>query len=139
MSVVWGPDAPSARDRLAARQAALVDALVAGGPPPPGFDTARLDATRRALLRKRAGLAAESWPLLAASFGGSWNAVFARHRDGHEPVGALRDGWDVARAVTGLTGAAAAELAAREAAFRYDGRRAPRPRLRTRLRRMRRR
>ncbi|QJY46615.1 hypothetical protein [Pseudonocardia broussonetiae] len=139
MSVVWGPDAPSARDRLAARQAALVEALVAGGPPPPGFDATRLDATRCALLRKRAGAAAELWPLLAASFGARWSAVFAEHRDGHEPVGALRDGWDVARAVTGLTGGAAAELAAREAAFRYDGRHPPRPRLRTRLRRMRRR
>ena len=47
---------------LAARQAALVAALVAGAPDPPGFDPARLAAARRALLRKRAGEAAKHWP-----------------------------------------------------------------------------
>ena len=54
---------------LAARQAALVAALVAGAPDPPGFDPARLAAARRALLRKRAGEAAKHWPVLAASLG----------------------------------------------------------------------
>lgn len=125
MSVHWGPDAVAP---LARRQAALVEALVAGGPAPPGFDAADLDATRRALLRKRAREAAAQWPLLAASYGDRWPSVFAEHRSGHEPVGPLRDGWDVARAVTGLPAGAAAELAAREAAFRYDGRNRPRPR-----------
>jgi hypothetical protein len=116
---------------LAERQAALVAALVAGGPLPPGFDPARLAATSRALLRKRATEAARHWPLLAASFGPDWPRVFAAHRDGHEPVGPFRDGWDVAVALR-LRGVlptpAAAELAEREAALRYDGRSAPRRR-----------
>lgn len=121
----------SERADLAARQAALVAALVAGGPPPPGFDTVRLDATRRALLRKRAGLAAGAWPLLAASLGAQWQSAFARQHDGHESGGALRDGWDLARALRdggGLAPAAAEELAAYEAEWRYDGRSAPRRR-----------
>lgn len=128
--VTRGSGAPD----LADRQAALVTGLVADGPPPSGVDPGRLDATRRALLRKRAGEAAKQWPLLAASFGDRWASVFAQHRDGCEPVGALRDGWDVARTVD-LGPAAARELADHESALRYDGRSAPIPRLRTRLRR----
>jgi len=54
---------------LAARQAELVAALVAGGPVSSGFDPGRLAVTRRAMLRKRAGEAAAAWPLLAASLG----------------------------------------------------------------------
>jgi hypothetical protein len=116
---------------LAERQAALVAALVAGGTLPPGFDPARLAAARRALLRKRAADAARLWPLLAGSLGADWARVFAAHRDGHEPVGALRDGWDVAVALREcgeLPASAAAELAVREATMRYDGRGAPRRR-----------
>lgn len=123
---------------LADRQAALVASLVADGTPPTGFDAARLAATRRALLRKRAGEAAKVWPLLAASLGSGWARVFATHRAGHEPVGALRDGWDVARALRedGELGApAAAELAERESALRYDGSHEPTVRVRTRVRR----
>jgi hypothetical protein len=116
---------------LAERQAALVAALVADGLLPPGFDPARTAATRRALLRKRAGAAAREWPLLAASLGAAWPRVFAAHRAGHEPVGALRDGWDVAVALRGrgeLADGAAAELAGRESRMHYDGRSAPRRR-----------
>ncbi|WP_308187713.1 DUF692 domain-containing protein [Pseudonocardia abyssalis] len=120
---------------LTDRQTVLVANLVAGGPRPPAVDPGRLDATRRALLRKRAGLAAVEWPLLAASYGDRWASVFARHRDGCEPVGALRDGWDVARSVDDLGPGAARELAERESALRYDGRSTPLPRLRTRVRR----
>jgi hypothetical protein len=114
---------------LAERQAALVAALVAGAPDPPGFDPARLAATRRALLRKRAGEAAKHWPVLAASLGTRWSTVFAVHRVDREPVGGLRDGWDVARALRAeLTPDAAAELGEREALWRYDGAHPPRPR-----------
>jgi pimeloyl-ACP methyl ester carboxylesterase len=124
---------------LAARQADLVAALVADGPVPTGFDPARLDATRRALLRKRAGEAAKLWPLLAASLGAEWPRAFAARRAGFEPVGALRDGWDIARALQRcgeLGTGAAAELSEREAAFRYDGHSDPRPRSRSRVCRM---
>ncbi|WP_232663919.1 hypothetical protein [Pseudonocardia sp. TRM90224] len=131
---------------LAERQAELVAALVAGAPFPEGFDTRRIEATRRSLLRKRAIEAAKAWPLLAASLGDGWPATFVRLREGNPPVGALRDGWEVARAIrgsTGLTPAAADELALWNARLRYDGTGDPRPRhlvgLRTTLLRLRRR
>lgn len=116
---------------LARQQAELVAALVGGAATPPGFDEARVAATRRALLRKRAGEAAKAWPLLAAGLGPTWPDVFAAERAGTEPVGGLRDGWDVARALRdrgGLSDGAAAELRAREAELRYDGVSAPRAR-----------
>jgi hypothetical protein len=124
-----GSAAPGVPSGLAARQAALVAALVAGGPDPEGFDPARLAATRRALLRKRAGEAAREWPVLAASLGPRWVATVADHHAARPPGGALRDGWDVARALRAqLTPDAAAELAEREARWRYDGAHPPRPR-----------
>jgi hypothetical protein len=116
---------------LAARQAELVAALVAGAPTPAGFDETRIAATRRALLRKRAGEAARAWPLLAAALGAGWSDAFAADRTGTEPTGGLRDGWDVARALRArgeLPAAATGELREREAALRYDGTSAPRPR-----------
>ncbi|MCO1654789.1 hypothetical protein [Pseudonocardia humida] len=123
---------------LAARQAELVAALVAGGPLPAGFDAVRVEAARRALLRKRAGEAAKAWPVLAAALGPDWVPAFAADRAGTEPAGGLRDGWDLARNLrrrAELPGAAAVELAAREAELRYDGRSAPRPRALAPLRR----
>jgi hypothetical protein len=120
---------PRATADLAERQAALVAALVAGAPDPPGFDPARLAAARRALLRKRAGEAAKHWPVLAASLGSRWSTVFAVHYACREPVGGLRDGWDLARALRpDLSADAAAELRDREALWRYDGACPPRPR-----------
>ena len=110
---------------LATRQAALVAALVAGAYPyPAGFDTSRLAATRRALVRKRAGAAAAVWPLLAASVGPDWPAAFAASVQGRPPTGALDDGWELARTLyrRGELGAAAAvELAEREVTLRRTG------------------
>jgi hypothetical protein len=123
-------------DDLAARQAALVEALVAGGPDPAGFDAARLVATRKALLRKRAGETAKLWPLLAATHGDRWHGTFAAHAAGQEGAGALRDGWDLARVLRAagtLPGSAADELAEREAGWHYDGTNPPRRRHRARL------
>ena len=110
---------------LAARQAELVAALVAGAPDPAGFDPDRLAVARRALLRKRAGEVAAVWPLLAASLG----PRLARHRSpltstGRAPAGALRDGWDLARELGRrgeLSDAAAVELAEREVTLHHDG------------------
>jgi hypothetical protein len=127
------------RPTLAARQAELVAALVAGGRTPSGFDEDDLDVARRALLRKRAGSAAREWPLLAAALGERWYSTFAGLRAGADPVGGLRDGWDVARALHQrgeLPASAGAELADREAALAYDGRHAPRPRRSAALRRL---
>ncbi|UGT59149.1 hypothetical protein [Nocardia asteroides] len=54
---------------LATRQAELIRALVADGPPPSGFAPDDLTATATALLRKRAGLVAKRYPLLAKQCG----------------------------------------------------------------------
>ena len=116
---------------LAARQAELVAALTAGAPPPPGFDPRRFGAARTALLRKRAGEVARQWPLLAAGHGAAWPRTFAAWAATRPTAGSLRDGWDLARdqgAAGTLPPLAAAELAAREAAWHYDGTGAPRPR-----------
>jgi hypothetical protein len=51
---------------LAEQQRAVVRALVAGGPLPPGFDARRLELTRLSLLRKRARGVAAHWPALGA-------------------------------------------------------------------------
>ncbi|RFS47348.1 hypothetical protein [Micromonospora craniellae] len=124
-------DAHEPPGTLAERQARLVAALVAGGPPPPGFAPAPLAAARAALLRKRAGEVARHWPLLAAALGPRWPSAFLTWAADRPTGGGLRDGWDLARALrerAELPPLGAEELAVREAALRYDGRRAPRPR-----------
>jgi hypothetical protein len=52
---------------LAEQQRAVVRALVAGGPTPPGFDARRIELTRASLLRKRARGVAAHWPALGAT------------------------------------------------------------------------
>jgi hypothetical protein len=116
---------------LAERQAELVAALTSGAPVPPGFDERLVEAARVALLRKRAGEVARQWPLLASALGPRWAGEFARWAAKRPTQGSLRDGWDLARdlaARDALPAAAGEELAAREAAWRYDGSSAPRPR-----------
>jgi hypothetical protein len=119
-----GPAGPPPVPGLAERQAALVDALVTGGPVPSGFDPGQVEATRRALLRKRAAEAAKAWPVLAASLGEHWVLVFSAHRAGTEPTSGLRDGWELARTLCEnrtLSRSASAELDARETVLRFDG------------------
>lgn len=116
---------------LAARQAALVAALVAGQPIPDGFDESRVAVTARALRNKRAGEVSQVWPRLASAFGPDWPARFDGWASGRAPRGALRDGWDLARELARLgqlPPGALAELAAREVTVRYHGRLPPRPR-----------
>jgi hypothetical protein len=123
---------PGGRPRsLADRQADLVGALTAGKPVPSGFDDFRVEAARVALLRKRAGEVSRQWPMLAAGFGERWKREFARWAAARPTQGSLRDGWDLARdllARDALPAIAAAELAEREAAWRYDAASAPQPR-----------
>jgi hypothetical protein len=118
----------SPHEELARTQAALVAALVAGAPTPPGFDEQLVRATASTLRVKRAGEVAHAWPALAASFGPRWTSTFAGWAEGRAPAGSLRDGWDFARELAGrgaLGGAAHVELAEREARWRYDGTAAP--------------
>ncbi|MFI7596207.1 hypothetical protein [Micromonospora sp. NPDC049359] len=125
------PEGPAPRPGLAARQAELVAALVAGGPSPAGFAVGPLAAARAALLNKRAGEVARHWPLLAAGLGPAWLSTFVDWAAGRPTAGSLRDGWDLARTLRGraaLPPSGAEELAVREAALRYDGHTAPRPR-----------
>lgn len=82
-----------------------------------------------ALLRKRAGEVARQWPMLAAGFGDRWKREFAEWAAARPTRGSLRDGWDLARDLVGraaLPQVAGAELAEREAVWRYDGLSAPR-------------
>lgn len=73
-------DADAARERLAARQEALLTALVAGGDPPEGFDPGRLRAQTRALLAKRRRVAAAHHPWLTEALGPSrYTALFAEY------------------------------------------------------------
>jgi hypothetical protein len=127
------------RRELAARQATLVAALVTGTDVPAGVNAGRLAAARRALLRKRAGEVAASWPLLAASLGHEWTPSFVEWAAGHPPHGSLRDGWDFARNLAtagGLASLGQDELAAREVTWRYNGRAAPKRRWLPALRRV---
>jgi hypothetical protein len=86
---------------------------------------------RIALLRKRAGEVARQWPALAAALGPEWSTGFGRWAARRPTRGSLRDGWDLARDLAArgaLPPGAGAELAAREAAWRYDGTSDPRRR-----------
>jgi hypothetical protein len=98
------------RERLAAGQAALVRALVGGGPVPGGFDPVpggfdpdRVRATSTALARKRAREVARAWPVLAAELGEEFTGRFLAFATGRPPArgGALADGLAFARALAG--------------------------------------
>ena len=71
-----GPAGPGASaGALAARQPALVSALVAGTAPPSGMAQERVHVQAQALLRKRARSVARHQPDVAASLGeGFWPA-----------------------------------------------------------------
>ena len=87
------------RRTLAERQAALVAALVAGAPDPAGL---RPRPPRRRPPRAAAQAGGRGGEALAGARrvpGPRWSTAFAAHHAGREPVGGLRDGWDVARAL----------------------------------------
>ncbi|MGC5014618.1 hypothetical protein ACLQ2R_27950 [Streptosporangium sp. DT93] len=72
----------AARDELAGAQAALVAALVAGGPTPPGFDRERLRVQETSLIAKRRRTVARLRPDLVASLGDTFGAEFHAYARG---------------------------------------------------------
>jgi hypothetical protein len=60
-----------ATDRVgyAAKQAALLEALLRGGEPQEGFAAAKADAASRSLRRKRTGALRHAWPALTIALG----------------------------------------------------------------------
>ena len=88
----------SGREDLAARQAALVAALVAGAPPPPGVDAGRVRVQSAALLRKRGRGLARTEPELAAALGREFGPAFVAYAAGRPQVGgAAEDAAEFAR------------------------------------------
>jgi hypothetical protein len=81
----------SARDELAARQAALVAALVAGAQVPAGLDAERVRIQAAALLRKRGRSVAGAEPELAAALGPDFSAAFAAYATGRPKEGCSAD------------------------------------------------
>ncbi len=76
---------------LAAQQAALVRALVAGGPVPDGFDPADLATTERALLRKRAQEVARRFPMLAYECGDNYQDLYCAWAKDRPKISTLAD------------------------------------------------
>lgn len=70
------PDTDAARRRLAHAQSELLSALVAGGPPPDGFDPGRLEVQRRALIAKRANVLTKVAPEPAEILAGDFRDLF---------------------------------------------------------------
>jgi hypothetical protein len=64
------------RRRLAARQAALLSALVTSAPVPPGLDADRVAVQAEALIAKRRRTAQRAWPELAAALGNAFVPAF---------------------------------------------------------------
>jgi hypothetical protein len=81
----------SARDKLGARQASLVAALVTGAAVPAGVDAERVRIQAAALLRKRALGVAHAEPELAAALGKSFGAAFADYTRGLPREGCSAD------------------------------------------------
>lgn len=66
----------NARQRLAHQQAQLLRALLADGPPPPGFDSARLAIEAGVLRAKRRGIVARLRPDLPGALGEAFGPLF---------------------------------------------------------------
>ncbi|MFJ5224971.1 DUF692 domain-containing protein [Streptomyces sp. NPDC088400] len=87
----------AARERLALAETALLSALVAGAPVPPGFDSRRLAVQSRALAAKRADVIAKVAPELPEILGDGYRPAFLAYA-AHRPMSAgyRRDALDFA-------------------------------------------
>ncbi|MET9627062.1 hypothetical protein ABZX92_06325 [Lentzea sp. NPDC006480] len=74
--MIGSNDLSSARERLATQQAELLNALLAKGPVPAGFDEQRFDVERRALLSKRRGIVRMLGPAVADELGDRFRPLF---------------------------------------------------------------
>ncbi|NHC16573.1 hypothetical protein G9H71_22580 [Motilibacter sp. E257] len=84
-------DIDAARRRLARAEAGLLDALVAAGPVPDGFDAERVRIQARALVAKRREVACLVSPGLAAAVGPRFRELFdAYARASPKPAGGAR-------------------------------------------------
>ncbi|MEV1242526.1 hypothetical protein ACIBO2_22685 [Nonomuraea sp. NPDC050022] len=88
----------AARQRLAAAQARLVAALIAGGDVPDGFDPERLGVQAGSLIGKRRSIVARLRPDAARAAGGDLIAEFAAYATAREapPPGYRADADDFA-------------------------------------------
>lgn len=82
---------------LAERQAALVRALVADEPVPPGFDPDAVRAAADAILRKRARETAAHYPALVQATGPDFTARYIAWARGRPKGGAAADALAFAR------------------------------------------
>ncbi len=90
----------AARRRLAHAQHALLSALVADAPPPPGFDPQRLRVQQQALLGKRADVVAKVEPELPEILGADFRRLFLTYARGRPMSDGYRqDALDFAEAL----------------------------------------
>lgn len=89
-------DPSAARERLAIRQAELLNALLANGPVPPGFDEQRVEVERRALLSKRRGIVRMLGPEIANELGDRFRPLFDAYAVAHPRQAGSRAREDVA-------------------------------------------
>ncbi|MFF1647801.1 DUF692 domain-containing protein [Streptomyces sp. NPDC058240] len=123
------PDAT--RDRLAAAQAALLSALVAGGPVPQGFDRRRLGIQSRALAAKRAGVVAKLAPELPEILGAGYRDAFLAYATARPmSAGYRRDALDFAEELL-IAGRPADDSARRRLTHWWQDRAGARPPRRT--------
>ncbi|MFI9723232.1 hypothetical protein ACIHFE_26855 [Streptomyces sp. NPDC052396] len=87
-------DPAAARERLARAQYALLAALLADAPPPPGFDRRQLAIQRRALIGKRATVVAKVAPQLPEILGDSYRSLFHAYARGRPMTGGHRQDAD---------------------------------------------
>lgn len=85
-----------ARRRLALAQSALVDALLAGGTAPAGFDPERIRVEAAALLAKRRRVAERLRPDLADALGDRFAGLFDTWASSHPPRAGVGAGADAA-------------------------------------------
>ena len=91
------------REELARRQAELLHALLADGPPPPGFDASRLRVEANVLRRKHGRVLAYQRPELAEALGERFEPLFTEFNTGRPKRAAERSGAYADEFVTWLT------------------------------------